>query len=160
MTLRSHHDVVPLTDPAVVLAGLAADAAADGRGMVLRLIAEWSDGSNRFDRHGECAYVALDKGRVVAVCGLNIDPYAGDRSVGRVRRLYIATFHRRHRAATAIMEVLVDDARGHFRSLHVRTDDTGASAFYESIGFTRVVGDPNCTHRRPVAPPSATVTPG
>ena len=83
-----------LSDP-TILVGLAADAEADGRRMVSRLIAEWSGGSNRFDRRGERAYVAVAEGRVVAVCGLNVDPFAGDGSVGRVRRFYVEAAHRR-----------------------------------------------------------------
>jgi hypothetical protein len=54
--------ITPLDDPDAV-AGLAADAAADGRGMVERLVEEWRDGRNRFDRPGERAYVARLGGR-------------------------------------------------------------------------------------------------
>src|SRR5687767_8416863 len=97
--------VYPLTDPAV-LAGLAADAEADGRRMVSRLMAEWSDGSNRFDRPGERAYVAVCDGRVVAVCGLNVDPFADDPAVGRVRRLYVETAQRRKGAGSAVLKRL------------------------------------------------------
>jgi GNAT superfamily N-acetyltransferase len=133
--------ILHLSDP-TRLAGLAADAEADGRRMVSRLIAEWSEGINRFDRPGERAYLALSEGRVVAVCGLNIDPYANDPLIGRVRRLYVAVAQRRRGVGSALMNVLADEARRHFRMLHVRTHDAEASAFYEALGFTRVVSDP------------------
>jgi GNAT superfamily N-acetyltransferase len=96
------------------------------------------------------AYVAIAEGRVVGVCGLNIDPFARDSRVGRVRRVYVAAGHRRRGVGAAMMEVLAAEARGHFRTLHLRTDDASASAFYETIGFTRVFADRNCTHRRRV----------
>src|SRR3954451_22305414 len=140
----------PLTDPAV-LAGLAADAEADGWRMVSRLIAEWADGRNRFAAPGERAYLAgAEGGRPVAVGGLNVDPYAGEPAVGRIRRLYVARARRRTGVASALMQKLSTDAAGHFRMLHLRTDSAEAAAFYEAIGFTRVLGDPDCTHRRPV----------
>jgi GNAT superfamily N-acetyltransferase len=140
----------PLTDPAV-LADLAADAEADGWRMVSRLIAEWADGGNRFAAPGERAYMAVSiDGRPVAVGGLNVDPFANDPTVGRIRRLYVARARRRGGVASALMKKLSDDAAEHFRMLHLRTSSPEASAFYEAIGFMRVVGDPNCTHRRPV----------
>jgi GNAT superfamily N-acetyltransferase len=145
-----HLAIRPLTDPAV-LSELAADAEADGWRMVSRLIAEWADGSNRFDGRAERAYVAIavDSGPV-AVCGLNVDPFASDPTIGRVRRLYVARTQRRRGVASALMEKLTTDAADYFRMLHLRTHSTEASAFYEAIGFTRVVGDSNCTHRRSV----------
>ena len=141
--------ILHLSDPAI-LSGLAADATADGRRMVSRLIEEWAEGVNRFDGTGERAYVAVAGGSVVAVCGLNIDPFAGDPLVGRVRRLYVAAGERHRGVGSVMMTVLAEEARGHFQVLHLRTDDAGASAFYEALGFTRVEGVPNCTHRRSV----------
>lgn len=130
------------------LGALAADAEADGCGMVSRLIREWRDGGNRFDRPGERAYVARLGGRVCGVCGLNRDPFANDPSVGRVRRLYVAVADRRRGVGTAIVQRLMEDARGTFHSIRLRTHDLAASAFYEAVGFQRVAGDAECTHRR------------
>ena len=147
--MRSHPLAVhPLTDPAV-LTELAADAEVDGWHMVSRLIAEWADGTNRFSAPGEHVYLALDDGgQPVAVGGLNVDPFAGDPKVGRIRRLYVARTQRRRGVASALMKQLTADAAAYFRMLHLRTNDARASAFYEAIGFTRVIGDPNCSHRR------------
>src|SRR5262245_24982248 len=98
--------ILPLSDPAI-LADLAADAVADGRRMVSRLMADWVDGGNRFDGPGERAYVALaGDGRAIAVGGLNVDPFAGDPTVGRVRRLYVAAAQRRQGVASALMSRL------------------------------------------------------
>jgi predicted GNAT family acetyltransferase len=134
-----------------MLADLASDAEAEGWRMVSRLIAEWADGRNRFSAPGEHAYVAVaEGGRPVAVGGLNADPFGDDPTVGGIRRLYVARSHRRRGVASALMRQLSADAAGHFRMLHLRTDSAEASAFYEAIGFTRVLGDPNCTHRRSV----------
>jgi ribosomal protein S18 acetylase RimI-like enzyme len=131
-----------------LLSALAADARADGRVMVDRFIQEWNEGRNRFDGPGERGYVASLDGEVRGLCGLNRDPFVNDASVGRVRRLYVATTHRRAGIGTALVDRLVADARGVFEWLHVRTHDPAASAFYKARGFERVSGDAECTHRR------------
>lgn len=132
------------------LAALETDANTDGRAIVSRLVREWLDGRNRFSGAGERAYVAKLGGRVCGVGGLNRDPFAGNVAVGRVRRLYVAVDHRRKGIGTAIVERLMADARGVYTRLHLRTHDPHAAAFYEANGFERVMGDPDCTHRRSV----------
>jgi hypothetical protein len=54
---------------------LASVASSEGHRFVKRTLEEWSDGSNRFDQPGEAFYIASDGGRVIGMCGLNIDPY-------------------------------------------------------------------------------------
>jgi GNAT superfamily N-acetyltransferase len=127
---------------------LAADADADGHRMVSRLIEEWINQANRFDCLGERLYCAIIDGQICGVCGLNRDPFANDPTVGRVRRLYVATAHRRQGVASSVLWQLVSDAKAHFHLLHLRTHDPRAAAFYESIGFSPVHGEPTCTHRR------------
>jgi GNAT superfamily N-acetyltransferase len=126
---------------------LAADAQADSRRMVSRLIQEWNDGSNRFDEPGERLYYSARGTQICAVCGLNRDPFADHPAVGRVRRLYVAVAARRMGVGSAIMNRLMVDAKKHFSTLHLRTFDPGACGFYEAMGFSKVVGDANCTHR-------------
>jgi GNAT superfamily N-acetyltransferase len=139
--------IQPLFDPTLLVA-LAQEAQAHGHRMVQRLIDEWIAGENRFEKPGERSFIATLDGQICGVCGLNIDPFAGDKSVGRVRRLYVSASARRRGIASAIMEQLVKDAHGTFRELRLRTLDPGASAFYQAIGFTPVHGIENCTHRQ------------
>ncbi len=139
--------ILPLKDPAI-LAALAAEAMADGYRMVTRLIEEWLTGVNRFGKPGEKAYVVTLDGQVCGVGGLNIDPFADDDRVGRVRRLYIASTVRRRGVGSAVMQQIMRDAVGRFDCLHLRTHDPEASAFYEAIGFTPVTGNEHVTHQR------------
>jgi GNAT superfamily N-acetyltransferase len=139
----------PLLGPEQI-ASLEADAKADGRAMVTRLIAEWEGGENRFALRGEGAYVARMGTRICAVGGLNRDPYARDASIGRIRRLYVSPKHRRNGIGTALVEKLLSHARGVYCWAHLRTHDPEAAAFYEAIGFERVSGNAECTHRRAV----------
>jgi GNAT superfamily N-acetyltransferase len=157
MSIAKRPDVLPpvdvIVEPLIDLAQLAeleADARMAGCIMVSRFIEEWLDGRNRFSRLGERTYVARRGDRVRGVCGLNLDPFAGSETIGRVRRLYVASQDRRSGVGTAIMSRLMADARGVFEWLHPRTHDPDAAAFYGAIGFAPVIGDENCTHRRRV----------
>src|SRR4249919_3646042 len=118
--------------------------------MVSRFIEEWLDGRNRFSGAGEKAYVARRGDRISAVCGLNLDPFAGSETIGRVRRLYVALPDRRNGVGTAVVSQLMADARGVFEWLHLRTYDRDAAAFYVAVGFDTVIGNESYTHRRRV----------
>lgn len=139
--------IQPLRDP-FVLTDLAIEAQANGYRMVQRLIDEWIAGENRFEKPGERAYLAVLDGQIRGVCGLNIDPFANDNRIGRVRRLYVSTSARRRGIASAIMRQLVGDAQGRFAELRLRTLEADASAFYQAIGFSPVKEIENCTHRQ------------
>jgi uridine kinase len=143
--------IEPLTD-LEQLTALAADGDADGHNQVSRLIREWREGSNRFSAAGEGVYVAKRGALVCGVCGLNRDPYAGDDSVGRVRRLYVSAAERRAGIGRALVERLMEDARGTYSWIHLRTHEREAAVFYEANGFERVAGNPDYTHRRRVLP--------
>jgi hypothetical protein len=66
---------------------LVAESEQAGLRFVRRLAEEWAGGRNRFDRPGGACFAALVDGRMVGVCGLNVDPYAAEPGVGRVRHL-------------------------------------------------------------------------
>ena len=148
--MRSEHLIVESLRSIEQLASLEADASTDKRRMVSRLVEEWLDGRNRFSRPGEKAYLAKLDERVCGVCGLNRDPFAGNESIGRVRRLYVSVKDRRKGVGSAVIERLMADARGVYTWIHLRTHDADAAAFYEAIGFEPVVGNAECTHRRRV----------
>jgi len=132
------------------LTELEADANADGQGMVSRLIREWRDGRNRFSAPGERVYVAKRGERICGVCGVNRDPYAGDASIGRVRRFYVSARERRLGIGRALIDRLMADARGVYSWIHLRTHEHEAAVFYEANGFEAIAGNPDYTHRRRV----------
>lgn len=146
--------ITPLIDP-LALNSLAIEANAEGHSIVARLQHEWATGENGFDLPGERSYVATLDGRICGVCGLNIDPFAGDNRVGRVRRLYVSPTARRRGVGSLIMNHLVRDAAGWFDDLHLRTYDSNASAFYIAAGFSLVAAVEHCTHKHSVIPQTA-----
>ena len=126
------------------LDALVTQASADGFRHVYRLRDDWLNGHNRFEEPGEAFFVATIDGRIVGVCGLNVDPYADDPAVGRVRRLYVVPDVRRKGAGAALVSAVVDAARGSFRKVTVRTDE---DLFFRATGFERVEGIDATTHQ-------------
>ena len=125
---------------------LLAESEQAGTRLVRRLVEEWATGANRFDRPGEALFTAQVEGRLVGVCGLNIDPYTAEQGVGRVRHLYVLSVHRRLGVGRQLIEAVLDAARGRFHSLRLRTANPVAARLYQSLGFRPSVGTADCTH--------------
>jgi ribosomal protein S18 acetylase RimI-like enzyme len=133
-----------LTSPDVAV--LVAESEQAGLSLVRRLVDEWGNGANRFDRPGEALFGAWVDGRLVGVCGLNVDPYAGDARVGRVRHLYVLNASRRLGVARALMAKVLAAARDRFDTLRLSTRNPAAARLYEALGF-HPVAQRDCTHR-------------
>ena len=131
---------------------LVAESERLGLRLVRRLADEWATGANRFDRPGEILFGAFIDGRLVGVCGLNIDPYAGDERVGRLRHLYVLSAFRRMGVGRQLVERVMKAAHGRFDAVRLRTNDAAAARLYETLGFRRDVGRDDCTHVANLAP--------
>jgi GNAT superfamily N-acetyltransferase len=133
--------------PAVGLDALVRESEAEGFRFLRRLRDEFDAGTNRFDGAGEVLLGAWMGDALVAVGGINVDPYAGDARVGRLRHLYVGAAHRRSGVGREMVAALVRAAAAHFDALHLRTDTDAAARFYERLGFAPVPGHPSATHR-------------
>jgi ribosomal protein S18 acetylase RimI-like enzyme len=128
------------------LATLVAESERQGFRFVRRLVEEWESGANRFDRPGEALFVARVGDDVVGVCGLNVDPYAGDSTIGRVRHLYVLVPHRRSGIGEQLVADVLEAARGRFERLRLRTTNAIAARLYERLGFRRTAAARDRTH--------------
>jgi len=137
-TISGHPDLlVPET--------LQHEASQEGCGFVERLVSEWRDGSNRFDRDGEILFAGhLVGGEMVAVGGLNRD-FAHHSGVGRLRHIYIRPAFRRRGIASALIGRLELHGRLSFRSIRLRTDSSVAARLYESRGY-QPINSETATH--------------
>jgi ribosomal protein S18 acetylase RimI-like enzyme len=117
------------------VAELLRESESFGSRIVSRLVEEWDNGTNRFDRPGEALFGAWVDDRLVGVCGLNVDPYAGDERVGRVRHLYVLSVFRRRGVGRQLVAHVIQAAYGRFDDLHLRTNNLAAARLYEAIGF-------------------------
>jgi len=126
--------------------GLVTESESQGFAFLRRLIADCDAGTNRFALEGEALFAAQERGIIVGVCGLNVDPYASDRGIGRVRHLYVLASRRRQGIGKRLVTQVIVSATRSFRMLRLRTDSAAAAAFYEALGFEPCT-DAACTHR-------------
>jgi GNAT superfamily N-acetyltransferase len=128
------------------LGDLVAESEQSGLRFVRRLVEEWATGANRFDRAGEALFGAWVDGRLVGVCGLNVDSHAGDERIGRLRHLYVLSAFRRHGIGRQLVARVIQAAQGRFDDVRLRTNNPAAARLYEMLGFHRCVGRDDCTH--------------
>lgn len=133
----------PDTEPS--FATLVPLADAEGFRFLSRAVAEWSDGSNRFDRPGESLVVARVGPETVGVAGINVDPFLGDTAVGRLRRVYVAPPQRGYGVGRRLVVSCLEAAADHFSRVRLRTENPVAARLYESVGFI-AVDEPDATH--------------
>jgi len=124
---------------------LRREAREEGYNFLETLVEEWARGANCFDGPGEILCGAFDEGPLVAVGGLNRDPFAGRDEVGRVRRVYVRPGWRNRGIGEALVKRLVEHARQSFRVVRLRAENARAALLYERMGFSRC-DDPDATH--------------
>jgi GNAT superfamily N-acetyltransferase len=126
---------------------LVEESEAEGYRFLRRLVSQYEDGTNTFNKAGEVLYgVWDDNDQLVAIGGLNRDPYSDKSGVGRLRRFYISQHVRRQGIGTMLLNEIVDHGRKHFSEIVVRTDSANADAFYRANGFSADLGLPEATH--------------
>lgn len=134
------------------LAPLEEESKREGFRFLARLRRELGDGTNRFDAPGEALLGCYHGAELIAVGGLNRDPWSPEPRVGRLRHVYVSAAFRRGRVGRTLVEALVAAARPHFGVLLLRTDTEAAGRFYEALGF-EAVASPHATHRRVLGGP-------
>ena len=134
---------IALPIPGVEL--LLAEAKKEGFDFVEALIEHWETGENRFDAPGEILCGCFNGSQLVAVGGLNLDPFAGSLEVGRIRRIYVRPTWRNRGIGRSLVALLVEHARTHFSCVRLRAENAGAARLYESLGFVPIE-NPDATH--------------
>jgi GNAT superfamily N-acetyltransferase len=143
----THLSVEPITTlDAAQFEPMRQESEALGFAFVTRLVDEFVDGRNRFDKTGEILLALFADGDLIGVGGVNRDPYATEGNVGRVRHVYVLAGWRRKNAGTFLLNALIAHAQPHFTHLRLRTMTTEASRFYEALGFTHTPNAKAATH--------------
>jgi GNAT superfamily N-acetyltransferase len=124
---------------------LRAEALAEGYKFIEKLVGEWATGENRFSAPGEILCGSIDHGLLVAVGGLNRDPFLDTPSIGRIRRVYVRPAWRKQGLGTAIIGWLLNHARQHFECVRLRAENPTAARLYQKLGFMPIA-DPSATH--------------
>jgi len=128
---------------------LVAASESEGLEFVRRLEREWHSGVNRFDRPGELLLGGFFGEELVAIGGLNVDPYMSDPDVGRVRHVFVAPEWRDAGVGSVLVRAILAAGFPHFARIRLRTANARSHAFYERLGFVRLMDDPTATHAYP-----------
>lgn len=131
--------------PAPGLEQLRAEAQAEGYNFIETLVEDWASAANRFDAPGEGLFGLFDEDVLVAVGGVNRDPFARDPQVGRIRRVYVRPAWRNQGLGRALVSALVEEARKSFGRVRLRAENGGAARLYERLGFLPIE-NPDATH--------------
>jgi GNAT superfamily N-acetyltransferase len=112
-----------------------------------RLVEDYKNGTNNFNNPGEVVYgVFNEAGKVVAIGGLNIDPYTNENKIGRLRRFYVSENYRRKGIGKLLLEKIIYHAKNYYETLVLHTDTEQADKFYTTHGFTKETTFPKSTH--------------
>ncbi|MBM7621042.1 GNAT superfamily N-acetyltransferase [Bacillus tianshenii] len=131
----------------VDLSLLLEESKKEGYRFLERLVLEYQAGMNTFKNPGECLYAVFDdKNILVAIGGLNADPYSEDPGVGRLRRFYVSGNYRRTGVGSSLLKAIISTARTHFKVMVLHTDTEQGDSFYLSQGFVREELYPNSSH--------------
>ena len=116
---------------------LVQESEEEGYRFVTRLVNEFEDGSNVFDKTGEVLLcVKKNDGTVVAIGGINQSPFSQESEEGRLRRFYVLENVRREGVGTLLLQSIIEHAKNHFIEITVRTESAKADAFYRAGGFS------------------------
>ena len=126
---------------------LVEEAKSFGHNFLTKMKLEWTSGKNRFNANREILCIVFDEqGTTLGIGGLNIDPYADDPSIGRIRHVYIRNDHQGKGIGHLILRRIIESAAGKFTVLRLRTHNLKAIEFYKSLGFALVDQDDDPGH--------------
>lgn len=140
-------DLVRLNDlPLDDLQPLLHESQSEGFEFVGRLLDDYVNHRNRFAALGETLLGIYDGQQLIAIGGLNRDPYQPDGDTGRVRHVYVLTAYRRQGVGQLLMKEIITVARQEFSRVTLRTMTAPAARFYEALGFQPTTTIDGATH--------------
>ena len=105
-----------------------------------RLKQDFQSGTNCFDRIGEALFVVYDQhDTLIAIGGVNQDPLAESKRVGRLCRFYIHPDYRDKKIGTYLLMHIEQYVKTYFERLDLFTDTAQAAQFYQSRGYQSIV---------------------
>ena len=125
---------------------LLEESRAQGFEFLSRLWQEYRDGTNRFSQPGEALFGGYHNQQLIAIGGLNRDPYLDDGETGRVRHVYVLAGWRGRGVGKQLVQRIINEAKLHYRRLTLRTMRAEASAFYRALGFQTEPAIAGATH--------------
>lgn len=126
---------------------LVTESQNNGFNFLNRLVHDYEKGTNMFDKPGEAIYgVFSERNELIAIGGINIDPFTKEDYIGRLRRFYVAKAYRRKGIGRMLVKQILDTAIINFQTIVLHTDSEQAVKFYQSLGFKKTDRYPKSTH--------------
>ncbi|MDR7015425.1 GNAT family N-acetyltransferase [Acinetobacter sp. 3657] len=127
-------------DLPVQLDALIESSKIEGFRFLERLKYDFQNGENCFNQLGEALFTVYEQNRLIAICGLNQNPYDDYdvNKVGRIRRFYIHPLYRRKGVGHHLLSYIERYARAYFNELQLFTDTENAANFYQMMGYEKV----------------------
>ncbi len=116
---------------------LVQESKEEGFNFLIKLISEYENKINTFNKTGECLYGIFQGEKLIGIGGLNEDPYTENNKIGRVRRFYIAKEYRRKGVGRLLLLRILSDAKKYFNIVVLHTDTEQGDKFYTSSGFVK-----------------------
>ncbi|MBN1250301.1 MAG: GNAT family N-acetyltransferase [Anaerolineae bacterium] len=132
--------------PTADLQPLLEESQKQGHELVTRLIEEYESGQNRFDAPGEALFGVYAGRDLIAIGGLNQDPYLPDGQTGRVRHVYVLADWRGRGVGRLLVDRIITEAHEHFQRLTLRTFSDRGDRFFRSLGFEAGSPLPGASH--------------
>ncbi len=112
---------------------------------VQRLGARW-DGVRYMDDALATVWGAFADGALIAIGAQTYDEYDPSPLHRRIRHFYVRPYRRRGGVGRALAAKLIEDAHKLAPLLHLRATHELSTAFWDGVGFARVVGREDRTH--------------
>lgn len=125
---------------------LKTESMASGFNLLRRLEENWLNGQNRFDKPEEKLFGFYADDSLIAVCGLNQDPYTSSVRAGRLRHLYVGIEWRKRQIGSALLSALLEGSNDWFNFINTNAPES-AHAFYKRAGFIQITDTDKVTHR-------------
>ena len=125
---------------------LRGPAAAEGFRFVERLVRDFEEGEQCFDRDGEALFELRLQDVLVGVGGVTRGLDSSQPHIGRLRRVYVHPHYRGIGAGRRLVSNIESHAWASFSQLTLRTHVDAASAFYVALGYRPVADHPTVTH--------------
>lgn len=117
----------------------------EGFNHLRRLVNEYIAGENTFSGEGEALYIVREQEQIIAIVGLNQDPFS-DHSTGRIRRLYVHPDYRHLGIGKQLVQKVTSEAKKFYNILVLYTNSEQASQFYLQLAFKQEHGNPHRSH--------------
>jgi GNAT superfamily N-acetyltransferase len=126
-------------------AALREAAEREGFNFLGRLSERW-DGRRYLHDDLASVWGAVDGGALIAIGAQTFDEYDPSPLHRRIRHFYVWRDRRRGGVGRAVAAMLIEDAHRLAPRLHLRATHALSTAFWDSVGFARVVGREGRTH--------------